>query len=60
MSVEKTPVTDYFQRGMLDDREYMRQSSGRLRLSATVFLLAANILIYILQHYVTPRLLNDN
>ncbi len=50
MSVEKANVRDYVQREMLEDRYYMRQPAFAPRRSATMVLIVANIVVFVLQN----------
>jgi membrane associated rhomboid family serine protease len=54
MSIEKQRFRDYLQREMLDDRDYMRQVSGGLNWSATVGMIIALIVVFLLQMTVLP------
>lgn len=59
-SFEKRAAHGYFQRVMLEDREYMRQAPYRGPWSATVVLIAALVLVFLLQISVLSPVFTDN
>lgn len=52
--VENSAVRGYFHGDMLDDRDYMRQSSGRLHWSATTALLVSLVIAFVISMYILP------